>query len=190
MDPELRLIERARNGDREAFNLLVDLYRERAFSVAFGFTGNTEDAKDALQEAFVKAYISIINFRGSSSFYTWFYRILVNQCKDLLRKRGIIKRVFSASLPGPYGEEPAVEAVDTSRGPFDRVLDLETKRLIGEAVDKLPAKQKSVFILRHIEGMKMDEIARVVGCSESTVKVHLFRAVRGLRCRLTKSLSI
>jgi RNA polymerase sigma-70 factor (ECF subfamily) len=190
VDPEPGLIERARNGDREAFDLLVDLYKERAFSVAFGFTGNTEDAKDALQEAFVKAYIGVMNFRGSSSFYTWFYRILVNQCKDLLRKRGIRKRVFSDPLPGSDGEEPAIEAVDTSPGPSDRVLDLETRRLIGEAVDRLPAKQKSVFILRHIEGMKMDEIARVVGCSESTAKVHLFRAVRGLRCRLTKSLSI
>jgi len=190
VEPEPGLIERARNGDREAFDLLVDTYKERAFSVAFGFIGNAEDAKDALQEAFVKAYVGIIGFKGSSSFYTWFYRILVNQCKDFIRRRGIRNRVFSSPLPDSDGEETVIEAVDASPGPSERALDAESRELINEAVDGLPAKQKAVFILRHIEGMKMDEIALVVGCSESTAKVHLFRAVRGLRCRLTKSLSI
>jgi RNA polymerase sigma-70 factor (ECF subfamily) len=191
LDPESGLIERAKNGERQAFDSLVDMHKEKAFGLAFSFIGNVEDAKDVLQEAFVKAYVGIINFRGSSSFYTWFYRILVNQCKDFLRKKRARSGVFLDPLPSLEEDgDNAPEAVDSSPGPSQMALNSETRQLINEAVSGLPEKQKAVFILKHIQGMKLNEIADVVGCSESTAKVHLFRAIRGLRCRLTKNLSI
>lgn len=190
MDQESGLIERARNGDRAAFNSLVDMHKEKAFALAFSFIGNVEDAKDVLQEAFVKAYIGVISFRGSSKFYTWFYRILVNQCKDFLRKKKARSGVFLDPLPSPGGDEDnAPEAVDPAPLPSQAALDRETSQMINDAITALPERQKAVFMLKHIQGMKLNEIAETVGCSESTAKVHLFRAVRGLRCKLAKSLT-
>lgn len=191
MEPDSGLIERAKNGERAAFDSLVDIHKGKAFALAFSFIGDVEDAKDVLQEAFVKAYTGIINFRGASSFYTWFYRILVNQCKDFLRKKRVRSGVFLEPLPSLEEDgDNAPEAVDSSPGPSQMALNSEARQLINEAVSGLPEKQKAVFILKHIQGMKLNEIADVVGCSESTAKVHLFRAIRGLRCRLTKNLSI
>ncbi|MFA5164493.1 MAG: sigma-70 family RNA polymerase sigma factor [Candidatus Omnitrophota bacterium] len=191
MDQETGLIERAKNGERAAFDSLVDMHKEKAFALAFSFIGNVEDAKDVLQEAFVKAYVGVINFRGSSKFYTWLYRILVNQCKDFLRKKKAKSGVFLDPLPISEEDGDGVpEAVDPAPLPSQAVLDRETRQMINEAISGLPEKQKAVFMLKHIQGMKLNEIAETVGCSESTAKVHLFRAVRGLRCKLTKSLTI
>ena len=185
------MIERAKNGERAAFDSLVDMHKEKAFALAFSFIGNVEDAKDVLQEAFVKAYVGVINFRGSSKFYTWLYRILVNQCKDFLRKKKAKSGVFLDPLPISEEDGDGVpEAVDPAPLPSQAVLDRETRQMINEAISGLPEKQKAVFMLKHIQGMKLNEIAETVGCSESTAKVHLFRAVRGLRCKLTKSLTI
>ena len=182
MDSELRLIERARNGERAAFDSLVDAHKGKAFALAFHFTGNVEDAKDLLQEAFVRAYVSIKRFRGGSSFYTWFYRILVNLCRDFLRRKQVRFKIL-ADAPDPKGEEDEVtlEAVDKEPSPEDALLNKEMREKVDEAINKLPERQKSAFILRHIQGMKLDEIASVMGCSESTAKVHLFRATRSLQ---------
>jgi len=191
VDQETGLIERAKNGERAAFDSLVDMHKEKAFALAFSFIGNVEDAKDVLQEAFVKAYVGVINFRGSSRFYTWFYRILVNQCKDFLRKKKARSGVFLDPLPAFEEDgDDAPEAVDPAPLPSQAALDRETRQMINEAISGLPEKQKAVFMLKHIQGMKLNEIAETVGCSESTAKVHLFRAVRGLRCKLTKNLTI
>ncbi|MFA6357014.1 MAG: RNA polymerase sigma factor [Candidatus Omnitrophota bacterium] len=189
MEPDSEIIRRAKNGERAAFDSLVDMHKEKAFALAFSFIGNAEDAKDVLQDAFVKAYVGIINFRGSSSFYTWFYRILVNQCKDFLRKKKAKSGVFLDPLPASEeGGDNAPEAVDLSPGPSQIALDKETRQIINEAISGLPERQKAVFMLKHIQGMKFNEIAETLDCSESTAKVHLFRAIRGLRCRLTKNL--
>ena len=181
MDPELRLIERARNGDRAAFESLVDTHKGKAFALAFHFTGNVEDAKDLLQEAFVRAYVNIKKFRGGSSFYTWFYRILVNLCRDFLRrKRTRIKVLVDAPEP-PEEDETPLEAADRGPGPGEILLNKEIREKVDEAVNMLPERQKSAFILKHMQGMRSGEIASVMDCSESTVKVHLFRATKSLQ---------
>lgn len=182
MDSELRLIERARNGDRAAFESLVDTHKGKAFALAFHFTGNVEDAKDLLQEAFVRAYVNIKKFRGGSSFYTWFYRILVNLCRDFLRrKRTRLKVLVDApELPDEEDEMP-LEAADRGPGPGEILLNKEIREKVDEAVNMLPERQKSAFILKHMQGMKSGEIASVMDCSESTAKVHLFRATKSLQ---------
>jgi len=187
LDPELLLIERARNGERAAFDSLVDMYKGKAFALAYNFTGNAEDAKDVLQEAFVKAYLNIGKFRGGSAFYTWFYRILLNQCKDVLRKKQArIKVLVEAPEPADEdGEAPVAEAVENRPDPGKALLNKEIREKVDEAINRLPEKQKMTFILRHMHGMKLGEIAGMIKCSESTAKVHLFRATRNLQKALS-----
>ena len=189
MDREFQLIGRARAGERAAFEELVDIYKERAFGLAYYFLGNVEDAKDILQEAFVKAYVGIRDFRGGSSFYTWFYRILVNLCKDSIRHKKVKSRIFADPLPGE-GDEPAVpESADGAPSPSEAAINSELKAKMDEAISKLPERQKAVFILKHVQGMKSAEIGQVLGCGESTVKVHLFRAEKALQKMLSPYLS-
>ncbi len=186
MDPELLLIERARNGERAAFDSLVDMYKGKAFALAYNFTGNAEDAKDVLQEAFVKAYLNIGKFRGGSAFYTWFYRILLNQCKDVLRKKQARIRVLvEVREPADEDDEAPVEAVDNGPGPRKALLNKEIREKVDEAINRLPEKQKITFVLRHMHGMKLGEIADMIKCSESTAKVHLFRATKNLQKALS-----
>ena len=186
MDTELLLIERVRNGERAAFDSLVGIYKGKAFAIAYNFTGNAEDAKDVLQDAFVKAYLNIGKFRGGSAFYTWFYRILVNQCRDVLRKKQTRLKVL-VDTPDPVDEEDEtpVEAVDSGPGPRESLLNKEIREKVDEAINMLPEKQKMTFILKHMQGMKLSEIAGVIKCSESTAKVHLFRATKNLQKALS-----
>ncbi|MDD4879795.1 MAG: sigma-70 family RNA polymerase sigma factor [Candidatus Omnitrophica bacterium] len=186
MDQELLLIERARNGERAAFDSLVDIYKGKAFALAYNFTGNAEDAKDVLQEAFVKAYLNIKRFRGGSAFYTWFYRILVNQCRDALRKKQSKMKVL-VDMPEPANEDDAApfEAIENGPGPGEALLNKEIREKVDGAINMLPEKQKMTFILRHMHGMKLGEIAGIIKCSESTAKVHLFRATKNLQKALS-----
>ncbi len=182
---ESQLIEKVKKGERSAFDSLVDKYKEKAFALAFNMVGNYEDAKDVLQEAFVRAYVNIKDFRGDSNFYTWFYRILVNLCRDFLRRRATVKRVFVSPQMAEGEGERNIEVADERPNPLETTLNEEVKQMIDEAIDLLPEKQRMVFILKHIQGLKLSEIAVMLNCRESTAKVHLFRAMRNLQ----KSLS-
>lgn len=188
---ELQLVRRVKTGERAAFDSLIDKYKEKAFALAFNMIGNYEDAKDILQEAFVRAYVNIKSFRENSSFYTWFYKILVNLCRDFLRKKSAQRKVFVEPLKTQDDEEAeAIEATDSSPDPSEAALDKEIQAMAEEAINLLSEKQRTVFILKHIQGMKIYEIAKVLNCNESTVKVHLFRAVRNLQKSLLPYLSI
>lgn len=169
---EEHLIGRIQAGDKEAFRDLVSVYRQKAFGLCFSIVGNTEDAKDVLQESFIKAFVNIEKFRQGSSFYTWFYRIVVNTSRDHLRKR-YRENVLSFD-----------ESIETPDEKTDEVLVTELRESINEAVKTLPEKQRICFVMKHINGMKIKEIAVIVNCRPSTVKIHLFRAVRNLQKRL------
>ncbi len=187
---ELQLVKRVKTGERAAFDCIVDKYKGKAFALAFNIIGNYEDARDVLQEAFVKAYININNFREDANFYTWFYRILVNLCRDFLRKKSAQKRVLVEPLKMQDNEEEAVDVADTGPDPSQAALNKEIKETADQAIDLLPEKQKTAFILKYIQGMRLNEIAQILDCDESTVKVHLFRAVRNLQKSLAPYLSI
>ena len=155
------------------------MHKEKAFALAYNFAGNAEDAKDILQEAFVRAYVNIKKFRGDSAFYTWFYRILLNLCRDFLRKKKTRIKVM-VDAPQPIDEDDAapVEAVDDDPGPEEALLNKEIREKVDEAVNMLPERQKTTFMLRHMHGMRLNEIAGIMNCSESTAKVHLVRATK------------
>ncbi|KPK41426.1 MAG: hypothetical protein AMJ78_05575 [Omnitrophica WOR_2 bacterium SM23_29] len=186
---ELQLIEKVKKGERFAFDFLVDKYKEKAFALAFNMVGNYEDAKDVLQDAFVRAYVNVKDFRTDSSFYTWFYRILVNLCRDFLRRKSAAKRIRPSPLKLKYEEEETIDVVDNRPNPFEVTLSKEVKEMIDEAVNLLPEKQRMVFTLKHIQGLKLNEIAVILNCRESTVKVHLYRAMRNLQKSLLPYLS-
>ena len=182
---EKSLIESARHGDAEAFEHIVRHYMPKALAFARQMTGNAEDAQDLAQEAFLKAYRGLPNFKGDSSFGTWFYRILSNICMDSLRKTVFLKRIFFFSVQeeDDEGESLLEQAPDPKSGsrPDENIKQRELRAAIEKALKALPPRQKAVFLLKHNEEMKIAEIASVLKISEGAVKAHLVRAVTALR---------
>jgi RNA polymerase sigma-70 factor, ECF subfamily len=178
------LVAAARSGDRPAFEELVERHERRAYHIAFDFTRDGEDAKDLSQEAFLKAFINLKNFDGRSTFYTWFYRILVNLCLDYKRRH---KRAPAAEF-----DETAVSQMEPSheparpRSPEQQVLARQISSKVGAALEALPARQRVAFVLKNHQGLSIKEIAELMDTAEGTVKVHLHRAVTALRERLAE----
>ncbi len=178
------LVLSARRGDRRAFEELVQRHEKKAYHIAFDFTRDRDDAKDLSQEAFLKAFIHLKNFDGRSSFYTWFYRILVNLCLDYKRRR---KRAPADEFDETV--ESQVEAShqsDQPRAPDQQVLARQISLRVGEALEQLPARQRTAFVLKNHQGLSIREIAELMETAEGTVKVHLHRAVTALRQRLAE----
>lgn len=184
---EKQLIEKAKGGDPAAFSELVKKHQEKMLHAAYSFLGNKEDARDIAQELFVKAYHSLPGFKGNSAFSTWLYRILANLCKDFLRKKNVRKNLSvtlkrdeedtNASLPEdniPSAQRDALEQLESR----------EMGALIQEAVETLPFQQKSVFTLRYMEGLSLQEIAESLELSEGAVKAHLWQASQKMQKRL------
>jgi len=180
------LVVLAQKGEREAFELLVERYKQKAYRIAFNFTRDREEAKDLSQEAFLRAFIHLKGFNLRASFYTWFYRILVNLCLDYRRRRGRI-----AWEPLDYKAEKAAngsEMTGVTSSPDRDAMAEEISRKVGLALDALPLKQRTAFILRNHQGLSITEIAKVMRTAEGTVKAHLHRAVVALRQRLEEVL--
>ncbi|MBU2102833.1 MAG: RNA polymerase sigma factor [Candidatus Omnitrophota bacterium] len=159
------------SGDEAAGDRLLRLIHGDIFNIAYRYVGNHEDAKDVLQEVFVKIYRRVSSFRNASKFSTWLFRVTANTALDFLRARS---RVYALDA----------RALEDTR--LMRKLDTPDVRLhmIREALVKLSERQKNVFILKHYQGLTIDEISRVFGCSPSSVKTHLGRAVESLQRKL------
>jgi len=181
-EKEKALIERLKDGERAAFDDLVESYRSMGFSIAYNMAGNLEDAKDILQDAFIKVYLNIRKYREAGSFSTWFYRIVVNCSLDYLRKRRVRSNINFRPLTDEEGRE--IEVADLDSEGHRQVLQEEFRHCINNCIAALPEKQKTCFILKHQSGFSCEEIAGTLGCSMSTVKVHLFRAVKNLQGKL------
>ena len=178
------LVALAQRGDRRAFEELIERHRQKAYHIAFGFARDREEAKDLSQEAFLKAFIYLKKFDGRSSFYTWFYRIVVNVCLDYKRRA---KRTAAGEF-----DETAVSQMEPSYQPA-KPLPLDQHVLAGQislkvdaALQTLPAKQRTAFILKNHQGLAIKEIAEIMKTAEGTVKVHLHRAVTALRLSLAE----
>lgn len=180
---ESDLVSQARSGDLKAFTALVGLYQDRAVRTAYSFAGNFEDARDLAQEAFVKAFENFKNFKAESRFYTWFYRILSNACKDFLRKKKVRSAISFWIHRKEDSEEEAAEhkIADSSKNAKEQLLNQELSGQLYEAMDRLPSQQKNAFILRYIEGMSLDEVSESMGLSVGAVKAHLWQAAQKMR---------
>ena len=179
------LVALARRSDQRAIEDLVHRYQQKAYAIAYHFTdGNVQDAEDFTQEAFLRAFQNLETFRGDSSFYTWFYRILVNVCLDGRRQRNRLQKIFlpwqrkSTEKRLSPEERPDPEAHERS---LKSISEKELSRDIREAVKSLPEKQRLAFELKALHGMSIQEAASVMGTAEGTVKSHLFRATQFLR---------
>ena len=172
---DLEVVIRARDGDHDAFAMIVTAYRDRIFGIAIGMLRNRDAAEDVVQETFIKAYKSLKGFRGEANIYTWLYRIAVNTAHNYLRQR----------RPGAVDIDEVAPVLETGDpDPSERVFGVEVGEAIEKAVSALPGRQREVFIFHYFEQMTHGEIAEALGISEGAVKAHYFHAVHKLKVAL------
>ena len=180
---DTELIERFQQGDTAAFDTLFTRYQKRTYRLVQRFISNREDALDLTQDAFIRAYQGLGDFKSQCQFYSWLYRITVNLCIDFLRKKSRSEVLLYDS--DESGELPMANIPDPrSESPAKAVENKELRTHIRKAVRRLPPKQRQIFILRHWDGLSLKDIAAVVGRSDGTVKAHLLHAHRNLRKHL------
>ncbi len=181
------LIREAQKGQRTSFDTLVRRYDQSVLRLALHMLGNEQDAQDVHQEAFIKAYRHLSNFRFECSFYTWLYRIVTNLCLDQLRRRKS-RREDPATVVDSVGEEmDLLSNVQDERAMANPGRELDRKLMgerIAEALDKLTPRERTVFELKHYQGLKLRTIGEMLSTTEETAKNTLFRATRKLRANL------
>jgi len=182
MEPsDNELVSRARNGEVVAFEQLVHRYDRTVLSIALRYAMNEEDAKDIYQEALIRVYRGLPGFRGKSQFSTWLYRVVTNVCLSYQRKTLKVKNV---SLENDEIGRAAAATVTGGESPEKLFADTEISEHVTTALATLPDQQRLVFILRHFQDLKLNEIADMMNCAEGTVKRYLFLATRKLRVQL------
>ncbi len=180
---DAELIEQFQNGNTAVFDTLFTRYQKRTYRLVQRFVSNHEDALDITQDAFIRAYQGLSNFKSQCQFYSWLYRITVNLCIDFLRKKSRSEVMVYESEDSdelPMANFPDLRSVSPAKAAENKELRLQ----IRKAIRQLPPKQRQIFILRHWDGLSLKDIATVVGRSDGTVKAHLFHAHRNLRKHL------
>ncbi len=184
-EQEAAVIQAVLGGDVNAFEKLVKEYEKNVYNLALRMTGNSEDAADMSQEAFIKAYNSITSFRGDSKFSVWLYRIVSNVCLDFLRSRNR-KQTVSLSAENDDGEDVELDIADETQSP-ELLLDRSmTRDAVRRGLAALPPDHREILLLREIQGLSYEEIADVLGLEEGTVKSRIFRARKKLCSFLIK----
>jgi RNA polymerase sigma-70 factor, ECF subfamily len=177
---------------RERFAELVARHQRRASRIAYHYLREAADADEAVQDAFVKAYSHLSTFREELPFDVWFTRILINGCLDRIkartrRERWLVPmgRVTARGSENAPPERDITERIPSGgASPEDALLSRERRQQIADALARLPERQRAVFVLSHVEGCTSREVSALTGLNESTVRVHLFRAIRKLRSLL------
>lgn len=186
---DLELVHASKNGDVAAFEQLVKRYDRRLLRIAQHVTHNREDSQDAVQEAFLKAYQNLGQFREDSQFSTWLIRITVNQSLMKLRKQRTMKEV---SLDEDFETEGSVfplEVADWAPNPEQRYRASELRKILSRTLEQLRPPLRAVFVLRDIDGLSIDQTAAVLNLTHTAVKARLWRARLQLRDRLNKYFS-
>ena len=175
------VLDRARQGDSEAFRALVEQHSRSVFRLAFRMTGNEQDAEDVVQESFLRAYRQLGRFESRANFGTWLYRIVSNCSVDLMRS----KQARHDQVRGESLDETAVDlpAADVP-GPERMAQSAEIERRVQHALRELSPLERAAFTLRHYEGRSIDEISATLGLGTSAAKHSVFRAVKKLRAAL------
>jgi RNA polymerase sigma-70 factor (ECF subfamily) len=171
------LVRRAQGGDKEAFEELVRRHQHRVFAVAGGILRRREDVEDIAQQVFVKAYFSLKRFDQRAAFSTWLYKITVNECWDLLRKKKVRPLLYESDLSEEQAQQfTATERLDS--GAQDISDKLEAQQQVELLLQDLDERDRMMLILKEVEGFAIEEIAEILDLNANTVKVRLFRARR------------
>jgi RNA polymerase sigma-70 factor, ECF subfamily len=188
---ERALVDRCRQGDGEAFSRLVALHERMVFSLALRLLGDAEEARDLSQEVFLQVYRHLSRFEGRSSLKTWIYRIVVNQGRNRQRWWRRRRKERSCPLEDLTAADEARMSASVAGGedsPFDQVSRGERARRVQQALLELPFHQRTILVLREVEGLSCDAIAATLGLPEGTVKSRLSRAREALKIRLLPAL--
>lgn len=180
---ERSLIRAAQRGDSAAFEQLVRAYDSNVLRMAYNLLHSEEDARDIYQEAFLRVYRKLPEFRFDSAFSTWLYRIVANLCLDQIRKRKVRKEE-SSSVETSTGEVDRLQLIPESRADVDpqrRLMSTEVKNRIQEVLSSLTPRERLVFEMRHYQGMRLRAIGEALGVTEEAAKNCLFRATQKMR---------
>ncbi|CUU06604.1 RNA polymerase sigma-70 factor, ECF subfamily [Candidatus Thermokryptus mobilis] len=169
---DIELVNEFKNGNTSAFDEIVKRYQRKVYTLARRILGNHEDADDIAQEVFIKLFYSLSDFKGESSLFTWIYRITVNECRSFLRKKKIKEFIQIDEVTNllKFGQTPDQEL-------FER----EERNLIERAVEKLPTKQRMIFVMRFFEDLDYQEIAKILNKPIGTLKANYFHAVKKIQ---------
>ena len=180
---DLKLVQKAQAGDNRAFDLLVLKYESRIANVISKLVWNQEDVLDVSQEAFIKAYRALPNFRGDSAFYTWIYRIAINTAKNFLVAKG--RRPPTSDIDAQeaeqFGGENRLKEYET---PENKLYKDELEQTVNKALKSLPEDLRTAITLREMEGFSYEEIANVMECPVGTVRSRIFRAREAIDAKI------
>lgn len=180
MEDEKKLIQKSKSGDVKSFEILISRYEKLAYNVAYRILGNEEDAKDMTQESLIKVYKYLKNFRMDSSFSTWLYRIVMNTCKDELRK----KKLNVISIDKPINTTDGsmyMDLKDFSSTPEEELESKETQGEVQKALSKVNEKNRIVVVLRDIKGFTYSEISEILDVPVGTIKSRINRGRQELK---------
>ena len=178
-EQELKLVRRVQAGDAEAFEDLVRAHEKTVYNLALRMTGNPQDAEDMAQEAFLKAYRSLPDFRGESKFSVWLYRITANVCLDFLRRKRRADAI-SLTVEDDEGDEVQWEIPDERVLPERELERKLTRDAVRRGLAALPEEQREILLLREIRGLSYEEIGEILDLEPGTVKSRIFRARKRL----------
>jgi RNA polymerase sigma-70 factor, ECF subfamily len=181
---DTQLVREAQRGNRAAFEELVRQYDQAVLRLAMHLTGSEHEAQDIYQDAFLKAYKSMANFRFECSFYTWIYRIVTNLCLDHLRKKQVRKEDAPVTVDSEGESYDLLQQVPDARAgsnPEHDLMSREVATRINQALDKLSPRERMVFELKHYHGLKLRTVGEILQTTEDTAKNTLFRATQKLR---------
>lgn len=182
-------VARARNGDHEAFRVLVERYQGRAYRLATRILGDPDQARDAVQDGFLKAYGSLDRFEGRSGFYTWLYRLIFNQCIDM-KRRDRSGRTVEWDDEVAREASPGLPAADALHGRGEPARELErgeVREALTRAIEALPDDARRTLLLREVDGLSYEEIATSLGIPKGTVMSRLHHARRRVREMLVEA---
>ncbi len=173
---DLELVQRVQRGDKSAFDLLVRKYQHKVVKLVMRYMRDPADAEDVSQEAFIKAYRALPNFRGDSAFYTWLYRIAINTAKNAIvaRKRSPVE--YDLDLQNTEDSYDMQGRLADTETPEALVLTEEIRTIVNTAIDALPEDLRTAIVLRELEGLSYEEIAAAMECPVGTVRSRIFRA--------------
>lgn len=169
---DIELVNEFKSGNISAFDEIVRKYQKKVYGLARKILGNHDDADDVAQEVFIKLYYSLNDFKGESSLFTWIYRITVNECNNVLRKKKIKEFVQIDEI---------MNLLKFSQTPEQELVDKERKNLIERAMEKLPPKQRAVFVMRFFDELDYEQISKILNKPIGTLKANYFHAVKKIQ---------